>query len=317
MRASRSFLPVLAFAAVLAAPARAQAPECEGYAALPQAQRVCAAAVDGTRAFHPIAGLMVSGGNPVLGTGGTLGGLGHVAVTVRANGTRLVLPDLNYDGSGTTVAAGENLFAPAPLVEAAVGIFKGMPSGFLGIDLLGSAQLLPTGVVDNFTVDPDARKLGDDIALGLGIGARVQLVPGVSMSVMRRSIPQLRYGSMPGGDDYSYAIDLQATNVRLTAGRSFSMLALAAGLGWDRHTGEATIQFRNPVTTLAEPPVELDLEQTRWMGFVNAGLDLSFVQLVGEAGYQLGKDQELSTDFEDFDTAGGRLFAGLGLRFGF
>jgi hypothetical protein len=38
------------------------------------------------------------------------------------------------------------------------------------------------------------------------------------------------------------------------------------------------------------------------------------LSLVGEAGYQSGRDQELSTDFKDFDTRSGKFFAGLGLR---
>jgi hypothetical protein len=36
--------------------------------------------------------------------------------------------------------------------------------------------------------------------------------------------------------------------------------------------------------------------------------------LVGEAGYQSGRDQELATDFEDFDLRNATFFAGLGLR---
>ena len=46
-------------------------------------------------------------------------------------------------------------------------------------------------------------------------------------------------------------------------------------------------------------------------------MSLSVVRLTGELGYQGGKDQKLSTDFEDFDTTKGKLFAGLGLRVGF
>jgi hypothetical protein len=38
------------------------------------------------------------------------------------------------------------------------------------------------------------------------------------------------------------------------------------------------------------------------------------VSLVGEAGYQSGRDQELSTGFEGVDTKSGKFFAGLGLR---
>ena len=96
--------------------------ECAGYVS--NAQRVCAAAVDGTRAFHPIVGVLVSGGNPTIGTAGTLGGLGHASLTLRANAVELVLPDLSYNGSSSTVPAGSKLFAPAPLVEGSLGLYK-------------------------------------------------------------------------------------------------------------------------------------------------------------------------------------------------
>ena len=128
-------------------------PQCSASGSSPlhrQDINVCNAAVDGAEIFHPVAGLLVSGGNPVLGSIGTLGGFGHFALTARVNATELKTPDLNYDGSGgTTVAQGDKIFAPAPLVEAAVGVFKGVgPSGFSAIDLLGSAQLLPTNQVE-------------------------------------------------------------------------------------------------------------------------------------------------------------------------
>jgi hypothetical protein len=44
---------------------------------------------------------------------------------------------------------------------------------------------------------------------------------------------------------------------------------------------------------------------------------LSAVKLLGEVGYQGGKDQKLSTDFEEFDTTKGKFFASFGLRVGF
>ena len=53
------------------------------------------------------------------------------------------------------------------------------------------------------------------------------------------------------------------------------------------------------------------------LGFLDAGMNLSVVRLTGEIGYQGGKDQQLSTDFDDFDTTKGNFFAGLGLRVGF
>jgi hypothetical protein len=303
-----------------ASPVLAQTPECAGYVS--NAQRVCAAAVDGTRAFHPVIGVLISGGNPTIGTAAALGGLGHASVTLRANAVELVLPELAYDGSSTAVAAGDKFWAPAPLLEGALGIYKGMGSGLLAIDLLGSAQLLPTNQIDNMTVEAGARKIGD-IALGIGYGARVGLLretgplPAVSVSVMRRDIPQISYGDVSDGDRYSYGVDLHATNLRLVASKKLLVFDMAGGLGWDKYTGDAVIRFRDPVSGITQPAVPVELENTRVLGFLNAGMSLSVMRLTAEVGYQGGKDQELTTEFEDFDTTKGKFFAGLGLRVGF
>jgi hypothetical protein len=278
--------------------------------------------VDGTRAFHPVIGVLVSGGNPALGSAGTLGGLGHASVTLRANAVQVVLPDLAYNGSSSTVPAGDKLFAPAPLVEGALGVFRGVGNGLLSVDLLGSAQLLPTDQIKNLTVASGARKIGG-IALGLGYGGRVGLLreagplPAVSVSIMRRDIPQITYGDVPAGDQYSYGVDLHATNLRLVASKQLLLFDMAAGLGWDRYTGDASIQFREPITGVPQPPVAMKLNASRVLGFLNAGMSLSVVRLTGEVGYQGGKDQNLSTSFQGFDTTKGKFFAGLGLRVGF
>jgi len=303
-----------------ASPVFAQTPECAGYVS--NAQRVCAAAVDGTRAFHPVIGVLISGGNPTIGSAAALGGLGHASITLRANAVELVLPELAYDGSSTAVAAGDKFWAPAPLLEGALGVYKGMGSGLLAVDLLGSAQLLPTDQIDNMTVDAGARKIGD-LAVGLGYGARVGLLremgplPAVSVSVMRRDIPQINYGDVSDGDRYSYGVDLHATNLRLVASKKLLVFDVAGGLGWDKYTGDAVIRFRDPVSGITQPAVPVELENTRVLGFLNAGMSLSVMRLTAEVGYQGGKDQELTTEFEDFDTTKGKFFAGLGLRVGF
>lgn len=300
--------------------ASAQTPECAAYVS--NAQRVCAAAVDGSRAFHPVVGVLISGGNPTLGTAATLGGFGHGSLTLRANAVSLVLPDVSYNGASSTVPAGEKIFAPAPLAEGSLGLYKGMSGGLLALDFLGSAQLLPTDQVDHLVVDSGARKIGN-IALGLGYGARIGLLrgigplPDVSLSVMRRDIPTISYGDLAAGDQYSYAVDLHATNLRLIAGKRLAVLEVAAGLGWDKYTGDAVIQFRDPITSLPQPDVPVELSSSRALAFLNAGMSLSPVRLTGEVGYQTGKDQKLSTEFEDFDTTKGKFFAGLGLRVGF
>ncbi|HEX6434969.1 MAG TPA: hypothetical protein VFZ87_12035, partial [Gemmatimonadales bacterium] len=63
MRAAHLVAGLLAVAYVSSA--YAQTSECSGYAG--NAERVCAAAVDGTRAFHPVFGMLISGGNPTIG----------------------------------------------------------------------------------------------------------------------------------------------------------------------------------------------------------------------------------------------------------
>lgn len=307
-------------ALTLALPLAAQGTECAGYVG--RGQRVCEAAVDGTRAFHPVAGLLASGGNPVLGTANTLGGLGHFAVTARANAARVVLPEPGYDGGSSSVPASDELYAPVPLLEVAAGLYGGTAAGLLSVDFLGSAQLLPTNQLDNFAVAEGTRRIGD-VGLGLGYGLRVGIIrelgplPAVSVSVMRRDIPQVSYGDLDEGDQFRYAADLTATNLRLVASKQVAVFDFAAGLGWDKYTGDAEIQFRDPTTSLVQPEIAFDLDQSRALLFLDAGLNLAALKLVGEGGYQTGKDQELSTEFDDFDTTKGRFFAGLGLRVGF
>lgn len=316
-------LALFSLAFVLAAPAlRAQGnSQCSIYVG--DANNVCNAAIDGTKLFHPVAGLLISGGNPVIGTAQSLGGFPQLVVTARVNAVKVQLPDLNYDGSSSTVPLEDDAFVPAPLVEAGLGIWKGMPGGLLSIDALGSAQLLPTNQVDNLTVDPDARKIGS-VALGLGYGARVGIlkgsfpVPALSVSIMKRTIPQVQYGDLSdASQDYQYAVDLQATNIRLVASTKVVFINLAAGLGWDKYVGDATIAFRDPLTSLPQPPINIELDNSRTMLFANAMLDFPVIKIAGEIGYQGGKDQNLTTDFDGFDDTKGRVFGGVGIRIGF
>src|SRR5438128_10453804 len=70
----------------------AQEPQCNNIA-FPGATQACNTAVDAVRAFYPLAGMIVSGGNPVLGSGRALGGVGHLMRTARVNGSKAALPD--------------------------------------------------------------------------------------------------------------------------------------------------------------------------------------------------------------------------------
>jgi hypothetical protein len=160
------------------------------------------------------------------------------------------------------------------------------------------------------------------VALGLGYGARVGVLPGkaiipsVVVSVTRRDIPRLTYGSTTGGDTYSFGVDLHATNVRAVAGYDLGLFNVGAGLGWDKYTGNARITFDNQ-NVPGTITVNTDLDNTRTMAFLNAGLDFSFLRIGAEAGYQFGKDKNYKTTFTGNDPTKNRLFAGGGLTFSF
>jgi hypothetical protein len=281
---------------------------------------LCDAAIDGTRAFHPVAGLLVSGGSPVLRTNGG-GGLGSFALAVKANATRVQLPDLSYDGTAEIVPAGERQIFIAPSIEGSAGLYA-VP-GRVAVEALGSAELLPVSQVENLIVVPGGAHLGG-AALGLGFGGRVTFVPSASLpalsfSVMRRSVPRVQYGNLADpAEQFQYAVDLRTVNLRLGASRRFRAFAVAGGLGYDRYTGNAAIEVREPALPVnLIGTVNIGLKASRWLLFANPSYQIGPLQLAGELGYQLPKTQKLATTFEGFDPSSGRVFGGLGLRAGF
>jgi hypothetical protein len=322
MRPMRHARPVLAALLVLSGtPLLAQNSQCGTLSSADNSRQTCDAALDLTRAYHPIAGLLISGGNPLLGSAASMGGLGKFAISLRANAARIVIPDLAVDASNN-VARSDELLAPAPLLEGAIGLFKGLPNGMLSLDVLGSAQLVPNEkLVSDIRVDPDAPRVGP-VSLGLGYGGRLGLfggsgvLPGVSVSVMRRSTPEVGFGDLAAGDDIAADVNLHATNIRVVASKRWAILTLAAGAGWSRYTGDAVASFRASPSSVPQS-ISLHLDQRRKVIFADAGFDFRFLRIVGEIGHQSGRDQQLITNFQGFDDTKGTTFYSAGLRFGF
>ncbi|PYO79044.1 MAG: hypothetical protein DMD67_03680 [Gemmatimonadetes bacterium] len=278
-----------------AAPLAAQEPQCNNIP-FPGATAACNTAVDGVRAFYPLAGMIVTGGNPVLGTARATGGLGHLTLTARVNGIKAALPDPTA-ANQSVVPSSFNGVVPAPMVEGAVGLLKGLGGGLLAVDVLGSALVLPTGI-KNLTVDSNATHISD-AALGIGYGVRVGVLNGGF------PIPAV-----------SVSMDLRSDSYRAVAGWKFVLLDVAAGIGVDRYKSDNTnIRFYDGPTTIRT--VVINPTNTRALVFVNGGLSLAAVKLVGEIGLQAGKDQAFVTQFSDFDPKAAHVFGGLGIRFGF
>src|SRR5437660_3857958 len=206
----------------LAASLAAQEPQCA--MPDPNATAACNTAVDAIRAFHPLAGMIVSGGNPVIGTATTLGGIGHLSVTARVNAIKAALPNPDSANSASVPASFHGAI-PAPIVEASLGLLGGK-GGLLSVDALASAVILPTSGVSGLAVDSSATHIGS-AALGIGYGARVGVlgghfpIPAVSVSWMRRTLPRLQYGTLGApflrGDEFTFSMDLRADNYRPVA----------------------------------------------------------------------------------------------------
>lgn len=325
--AARAGALALLLSLTAVASAAAQNAECDRYGDSPleaRARRRCDAGVDAARLFNPVIGILVAGGNPVTGSANTLGGLGHFSFSLlRANATSVVIPDLEFDGTTNVVGVDETIFAPAPQLDVAAGLYPGLRGGLLSVDALLSAQLLPTeDVIDQMRVSDDAARIGP-VALGLGLGARVGVLrdegplPAVSFSVMVRNLPEMGYGSLAGGDDFAFTVDHKNTSFRAMASKTFSALTVAGGFGVDKYSGSAVIDYRNPITGLPEPRLDVEFDDTRSVLFLDAAVQLGPVQLVGEVGRQSGTDREFVTDFDDVDENGGRTFYGAGVRFAF
>jgi len=165
-----------------------------------------------------------------------------------------------------------------------------------------------------------------DAALGIGYGVRVGVlngafpVPAVSVSWMHRSVPRLRYGTLgPAlgtGDQFEFTMDLTSDSYRAVAGWKFVLVDVAAGIGIDRYkSSDTNIRFWDSPTTTRT--VVINPTNTRALVFVNGGLSLAAVKLVGELGLQAGKDQRYFTQFSGFDPKAAHVFGGIGVRFGF
>src|SRR6266571_750913 len=126
MRAARWI--VISLFGCAATPIAAQN-ECSSAPA--QAQGACNRAVDAYKTFQPLGGIVVSGGNPELGTGRALGGPGHLFGSFRVNIVKADVP--NPDTTQAKLSA----TVPAPVVEAGVGIWPGLSGGLLAVDALG------------------------------------------------------------------------------------------------------------------------------------------------------------------------------------
>lgn len=295
-------------------------------------QDACQQAIDLFKYMVPQLGIAITGGNATLGQGGTLGGLGHFTVGIRGNVLQGSVPQPDR-ASPTTSPNGaqrrtnyptKDQFLGLPAVDAGIGIFKGIPLGLTnvaGVDLLLSASYIP---------DYDARnvKVDTDNPLKIGYGVRVGalqeslLLPGVSVTYLRRDLPKTTITGSTGSDTVMVRnLDVQTSAWRIVASKSLVLFTLSAGVGQDNYDASTSVRaivHQSPacVTACRADLTAPKQSLTRTNYFADVGFNFLLAKLVGEIGMVSGGTIQTYNQF-DTDPAKSRLYGSIGLRVGF
>lgn len=360
----RRWILAAAVAAASASPAAAQQTDlARPCADLPsqQAQDYCVVVAQAVKSAHPQLGILLAGGNPTLGTAGAgglrLGILPRVSATAKANLVFVELPDILAQQAGQTAAdLNERIGIPAPALSGtvSVGVFPGLSvaptvGGIGAIDLLGSATWLPfkaLGVEGFDTENAEEFAFGGGVRLGL-LGESFT-TPGVSVSVMYRSLGETKFGdacpsdaqftTTSGGDGYEVRrgrclgdgdlgdiqIEVENWSTRAAVSKRLLGVGLAAGVGYDQFSSdEVALSVHVPSSLLQENYYNvsgLALDQDRWSAFVNGSYTALVATLAVEAGWLQGADALPAFDegFQsEFDPGAGTFFGSVGLRLAF
>lgn len=218
-------------------------------------QDACQKSIDLFNFLAPQLGALVAGGSAELGEGGTLGGLGHARVGLRANvlgGGRL--PDFANVQLSTTGAVRTDFRVTAqtlalPAVDAGIGLFSGVPVGLTrigGLDLLLSGAYVPSLTSGQVRVERTGRALQIGYGARLGLLQRSRFVPGVGVTYLRREIPatSILAQTNDGGQIGVIGARIATDSWRIAANQRFAILGLSAGAGQDRYDSRATIAGR-------------------------------------------------------------------------
>lgn len=295
-------------------------------------QDACQKAIDLFRYMAPQLGTSITGGNATLGQGSSLGGLGHFSVGLRVNAVQGSLPQIQnitpaVTGAQSTQIDTKTQIIPMPTADLAIGIFKGIPLALTnvgGVDLLVSAAYLP-----EFDGSGVSVKVPDG-SLKIGYGARVGilqeslLVPGISVSYLRRDLPTVNIAATSGNDSLNVDnLSLKTNAWRVVASKSLLLFGLAAGFGQDKYESSADIRAHVAARTVPPTPaanagpVALSQNITRTNVFADLSINLLILKLTGEIGQVSGGTITTYNTFSGKQAADSRIYGSVGARFGF
>jgi hypothetical protein len=317
----RRFLLLALGGLTLPASVRAQAVErlTDGCVAAGGEEVRCTELAVTARALQGHLGLSTGLGSEVAGSAGTLGRrLGatpRIAVEARAAFAHLALPDLADPGLEPSREA--TFVVPSIRGGITAGVFDGfslLPTvgGFLSLDLLahGSVVFLPTS--EGF----DGRASALTLGARLGILRESFTLPGVSVSLSRRMLGSVRYGSVEGPGGGEVEVDPRVTSVRATVGKDLLAVGVLLGMGWDRYSGSATIRAMTDAVT-SDPVASYgtgSFTSSRRLYFAGAAWNFLVLQLSAEAGWASGFGAVTGYRGAPFDPTGGNFYGSVAFR---
>jgi hypothetical protein len=296
----------------------------------------CQKAVDLFNFMAPQLGTSISGGNATLGSAGSLGGLGHFSIGLRANVIRGQLPQtknvsLAINGPQRSDFAPKSQALGLPTAEAAIGVFKGIPVGLTnvgGVDALVSAFYVPDVDESGISVKTSGSALKLGYGVRVGILQETSIVPGLSVSYLRRDLPTVDLTARIGSGDSVRVRGFEANTSawRLAASKRFLLLGLTAGVGQDKYDSKATADAflapRNvggvPIAATFNNVAAVSQKLTRTNFFGGASLNFPIVRIAAEVGQARG-----GSVAAPYNTFGGKApddaytYGSIGIRAGF
>ena len=291
------------------------------------AQDACQQAFDLYQLMAPQLGLALVGGSTTMGQGGALGGLPHFTLGVRVNALSGMIPDVGNFTQSTSGAQRQTLPTKTqviglPTVDAAIGLFKGLPLGVTnvgGVDLLVNAMYIPEITSNGVTIKPSK-------TLSFGYGARVGLiqesllVPGVSVSFMKRDIPETDITATSGSNSLkALKTKVETKSWRLMASKSLVLFSLHGGYGqetYDQSTDiSATVSQGGFTGNTSVPGTKQSLKRTNIFGGVS--LNLLLLKLVAEVGQSSGGSVATYNSFSGGRADKSQVYGSAGIRIGF
>lgn len=298
-----------------------------------EGQDACQKAIDLLNYMTPQLGMLIAGGNATIGQGGTLGGLGHFALSVRANAMRASLPDIdiagvNYGDAQRSNYVTEAQWAALPVVDAAFGLFKGIPlplTNVLGVDLLVNISYLPELRHEplELTTPEGSFKIG--YGARVGVLQESLVLPGIAFTYMRRDLPQTTLvaswdgGSLSAPDTARLEnFKIGTTSWRLVASKSLIAFGIAVGVGQDRYEADAAAGYavNDPIARFEGGPFPYAFDVTRTNVFVDLSTNLGLAKLVATVGNVSGGEIPTYNTF-DTEADASRIYGSFGVRIGF